>query len=83
MPYRLIPDAVSRDTVQALETLLELARSGDITGIAFACTMKKNRYFTNVAGYCYKNPTFTRGMVGALVDELATMIHQRNFDETR
>lgn len=83
MPYRLIADHVSRDTVQALKTLLNLAEAGEITGIAFGCTMKKNRYFTNVAGYCYRNPTFTRGMVGALTDELATMIHNRDFEETR
>ncbi|APW37627.1 hypothetical protein RD110_10860 [Rhodoferax koreense] len=83
MPYRLIQDTVSRDVVEALETLLDGARRGEVTGIAYACSLKKMRYFTNIAGLCYKNPTFARGMVGALTDELATIIHHRNEGETR
>lgn len=80
---RSVKDTVSHDTVEVLETLLELARGGDITGIAYGCTLRKNRYFTNVAGYCYQNPTFTRGMMGTLTDELASMIHSRDVGDAR
>jgi len=66
MPYRLIPDNISHDVVEALETMLDLAKQGEITGIAFACTLKKMRYITNVAGHCYTNPTFARGMPSCL-----------------
>ena len=83
MPYHLIPDTISRDTVTALETLLDLAKKGDVTGIAFACTLRQQRFITNVAGYCYKNPTFTRGMVAALADELSGLVHGRDAEETR
>lgn len=83
MPYQLVHDYISRDTVEALETLLEGAKTGDVTGIAFAVTLKRNRYVTNVAGLCYKNPTFARGMVGALGDELASLVHGRDPQETR
>lgn len=83
MPYRLVPDTVSRDTVEALETLLEGAKSGDITGIAFACTLRKTRFITNVAGYCYHNPTHARGMVAFLSDQLARLVHQRDPEDTR
>lgn len=83
MPYRLIPDTISRDTVEALETLLEGARTGEITGIAFACTLKKTRYITNVAGYCYHNPTHARGMVAFLSDQLARLVHNRDPEDTR
>lgn len=83
MPYQLVPDDLSKDTVEALEALLEGARNGDITGIAFACTLKKMRYITNVAGVCYRHPTFARGMVAALSDELATLVHRRDAAETR
>lgn len=83
MPYQLVHDYLSRDTVEALETLLSGAKSGDVTGIAFAVTLKRNRYITNVAGMAYKNPTFARGMVSTLSDELATLIHGRDPQETR
>lgn len=83
MPYRLVPDEISRDTVEALETLLAAARTGEVTGIAFACTLKKMRYITNVAGSCYRNPTFARGMAASLSDHLATLVHGRDPDETR
>ena len=83
MPYRLVRDAVSRDTVEALEELLEGAKSGEVTGIAFAVTLKRSRYLTNVAGLCYKNPTFARGMVASLSDELAGLVHGRDPQETR
>lgn len=83
MPYRLVPDNISRDTVEALTVLLEGAKAGEITGIAFACTMKRMRYITNVAGLCYKEPTFTRGMVASLSDELALLVHRRDPQDTR
>lgn len=83
MPYRLVPDSVSHDVVEALETLLAHARTGEVTGIAFACTLKKMRYITNVAGHCYTNPTFARGMVASLSDELGALVHHRDPQETR
>lgn len=83
MPYRLIPNQISRDTVTALETLLELAKTGELTGIAFAATFQRMRYVTNVAGLCFTNPTFTRGMVAAMDDELAMLVHGRDPDHTR
>lgn len=83
MPYQLVRDAISSDTVTALRQLLAYAERGDLTGIAFAATFRKMRYITNVAGMCAKNPTFTRGCLGALDDELAALIHHRDPDETR
>lgn len=83
MPYRLIPDNISHDTVEALETLLALAKEGEVTGIAFAVTLRKMRYITNVAGHCYRHPTFARGMVAFLSDQLAALVHARDQLETR
>jgi cobalamin biosynthesis protein CobD/CbiB len=67
-------DAVSLDTVAALETLLEGARRGEITGIAYACTMTRQRYLTEIVGYCYENPTLARGAVASLSDELGRLV---------
>jgi hypothetical protein len=83
MEYKLIPDTISHDTVEALATLLALAQEGEITGISFVCTLKKARYITNVAGWCYRNPTHSRGMVAFLADQLAGIVHARDQLETR
>lgn len=83
MPYKLVHDYISRDTLEALKALYDGARTGEVKGIAFAAMLRQNRYITNVAGLAYKNPTFARGMVGALGDELASLIHGRDPEETR
>lgn len=83
MPYRLVPDNISHDTVEALQTLLSLAKEGEVTGLAFVATMQKMRYITNVAGYCYRHPTHARGMTAFLSDQLAGLVHAREFNETR
>lgn len=69
--------------VTTLEQLLEGARRGDITGIAFACTLKQERFFTDVAGTCYTNPSYARGIVAFLSDGLAGIVHSRNPNEIR
>jgi len=83
MPYRLVPDNISHDVVEALETLLAHAKEGEVTGLAFVATLRKMRYITNVAGYCRKHPTHTRGMTAFLSDQLAGLVHAREYDETR
>lgn len=83
MTTQLVRDHISRDVVEALETLLAGAKAGKITGIAFACAMPKMRYITNVAGVCYSNPTFARGMVASLSDELGGLVHGRDPQDTR
>jgi hypothetical protein len=77
-PFVLIPDSVSHDTVKALEILLQHARDGEIIGLAFAAALKKRAYITNAAGECYRNPTFARGMVAALDDQLSSRIRGGN-----
>lgn len=83
MAYRLVKDFVSRDTVEALSQLLDGARAGDVTGLAFAATLKGRRYVTNVAGNCFREATAARGMVAALDDELAGIVQGRMDNETR
>ena len=73
MPIHLRHIEVSKDVVEVLELLLENARLGNVTGIEFTCTMRKSRYITNILGRCQTNPTFTRGMVAHLDDELAQL----------
>lgn len=73
-PFILVPDTISNDTVQALEQLLTAAKAGDVIGVAFAAMLKKRGYIVNSSGEAFRNPTFTRGMVAALDDQLSGRI---------
>lgn len=80
-PFSLIADTISTDTEQALMQLLDLARRGELIGVAFAGMLKERRYFVNTAGEAHRNPTFARGLVAVLDDSLSNRIHHRG--ETR
>ena len=82
MQYQLVRDPVSTDTVEALEQLLDGAKKGQVIGIAFGVLMKRRRYFVNTAGEARRDPTFTRGMLLALDDELRRMVHAAAGPET-
>lgn len=75
-PYRLVPDAISDDTIRALEQLLRQARKGDIIGLAFVAMYRRREYIANAAGEAKRNPTFTRGMIAALDDALGRQADQ-------
>lgn len=84
MPYRTIPEPQPhKDMIETLKTILAHAESGMVTGIAFACVLKRNRYITDAVGYCATHPTFTRGIVMSLSDELGARMHQSDPGETR
>lgn len=65
---------VSHDTIQCLEALLEKAKAGEIIGLAYAAMHKKRRYTVHSCGEAHRNPTFARGMVAALDDELSSRV---------
>lgn len=73
-PFQLVPDTISTDTVECLEQLLDGARRGQIIGMAYAVMLKKREYIVNTAGEAHRNPTFARGMVCALNDDLGTKV---------
>jgi hypothetical protein len=65
---------VSSDTIQCLEVLLEKARAGEIIGVAYAAMHKRRRYTVHTCGEAHRNPTFARGMIAALDDELGQRV---------
>lgn len=75
-PFRLATDHVSDDTIAALKELLAHAKAGQIIGLAFVAMYKGRRYITNTAGEAKRNPTFTRGMVAALDDQLGDAVRK-------
>ena len=80
VPRRPAERSVSADTVDALEQLLARARQGDVVGLALAYLMPDSRYAVDTTGECARDPTFARGMVCALDDELSRLIHQAADD---
>lgn len=75
-PYHLVPDDLSKETAECLRQLLKDAEAGQLIGIAFAAMYSRSRYIVNTAGEAHRSPTFTRGMVGALQDELAKAMRE-------
>lgn len=72
-PFTLVPDTISKDTEEALAQMLEMARKGELIGVAFAGMVKQRKYFVNAAGEAHRNPVFARGMVDDLMAELRKM----------
>lgn len=70
-PFVLVPDSVSTDTVKCLQLLLRRAKRGEVIGLAYAAMLKQKAYIVNTAGEAHVSPTFTRGMVAALDDQLS------------
>jgi hypothetical protein len=73
----LVPDNISHSTIEALTLLLERAKTGEISGIAYGVILHRRRYVVETAGTARKYPTFARGMVQALDDHLSDLIHDR------
>jgi hypothetical protein len=69
-PFSLVKDGISTDTEKALLQMLELARKGELIGIAFAGMTRGRKFFVNTAGEAHRSPVFARGMVAALDDEI-------------
>lgn len=77
-PFVLIEDTVSHDTVEALKTLYEQAKKGEVTGIAYAAMLKRRGYIVNTAGEAHRSPTYSRGMLLALDDKLSRRVRGGN-----
>ena len=69
-PFTLVADTISKDTQEALEQLLVMARRGDLIGVAFAAMLNQRKYFVNVAGEAYRNPGFSCSCIRVLDAEL-------------
>lgn len=70
---RLVRPAVSEDTVLAVAYLKQEIDAGRIVGLAWVAIHPGQYYSVDFAGEARKLPTFTRGMVEALSDQLAKL----------
>lgn len=69
-PYR----GSQSDTVKALEDLLVEAKAGNLIGFAYVAMRLERSYGVGIAGETRRSPTFTRGMLALLDDELAGLL---------
>lgn len=69
----LLENYGSESTVTTLETLLEDARNGDLSGIAFVALGKRRKFVCGATGEARRNPVFARGMLACLDDALREM----------
>lgn len=82
MPMQLLHDSISRDALEAASTIKEGVESGDVVGLVFGLQLRGRRYVVNVAGQCARDPTFARGIVGAIEDELRALIQGKADSDT-
>lgn len=74
MPYMLVVNPGDHEEVmRLLNDMLLRARKGEVNGVALVCSFKNQHYVTAVAGTCRTNPTFSRGMVMSLADEIGDL----------
>lgn len=69
-PFRLVSDPISHNTVEALQTLLDQAKSGKLIGLAYAAMYKQREFAVDTAGEAHRSPIFARGMIACLDDKL-------------
>lgn len=77
-PFRLAPNHISDDVVEALRFLLDEATRGDVVGIAYVAHMKKNAFLVDTAGESHRDPLCALGMVRILEEGL---VHQVRYPE--
>ncbi len=70
----LVRPTSSADIVQALEELLRDARRGQLVGLAWVAMHPGYEYSVDIAGETRRCPTFTRGLLLKLDDELAKLV---------
>lgn len=75
-PLRLIKSEANQKTISTLEEMLIAAKAGEITGMAFVVTLPGMRFISNATGYCADNPSFARGAVMFLSDQLGGLAHE-------
>lgn len=79
----LVREHISSDTVEALQQLLDGAHKGEVIGLAMVVMLKRRRYIVDCSGEACRSPTFARGAVQALDDELRSRIwHESDNDTT-
>lgn len=77
-PFRLAPNHISDDVVEALKFLLNEAMRGEVVGLAYVAQMKKSAFVADTAGESHRDPLCALGMVRILEEGL---VHQVRYPD--
>lgn len=83
MKLELVHAPISGDTLDALQELVEDARAGLYTGFVIGLLRPRLRYSVHCVGEACERPSWSRGILKALDDDLSRLIQQRSSEETR
>lgn len=83
MKLELVRQEISRDTVEALEEILQDARAGLYTGFVIGLLRPRRRYSVHCIGEGCESPTWSRGILRALDDELKVLVDIENRGDTK
>jgi hypothetical protein len=70
----LIDRVASQEALEAALHLVEEIRAGKVIGFAWVAMHRGHHYSVDIAGETRRSPTFTRGMLHVLDDELSKLI---------
>lgn len=76
--FKLVPAARLKqqvETVSALEELLEEAKAGRLVGLAVVMLWLPTRCTAKIVGSAWEHPTYCRGMLDNLDDQLSAIIN--------
>lgn len=70
-PFTLVQNDVSKDSVEALEFLLQEAKSGRLIGLAYGAMFKRKDCIVDTAGEAHTNPLFAISVIFMLLFDVA------------
>jgi hypothetical protein len=79
---QLLHETVSHDTIECALAMAEGSKNGHIVGAVIGFLYKYRKYSVAVCGEAYRDPTWARGVIGAIEDELRHLIHERGQKDT-
>lgn len=77
-----ISGSQSQHTIACATHFAEGALSGEVVGAAIALLYRRRKYTVAICGEAHRDPTWARGVVAALEDELRELVHERSAKDT-
>lgn len=74
-PFRLVKKVKDRATIEVLRDMIRDAEKGELIGLAFVSMYERREYNIGYTGECARNPTYARGMILDLLDDLGRAAH--------
>ena len=80
MTVQLVTPTSSHEVVEVLHGLLEVAKTGQLTGLVFGASLRGQRFCCDAAGTLHRAPVVGLGVAAMLTAELEHRIRRRETD---